>query len=398
MLNQRKSTKEVCIGARKMIFGSMWKSQKTRRNYYMEDELEKLHEIDPLLAKLVDGNDLTTEEAEKLVHHILVYDSEGMHYATWIGAMHAKGETSEELAGFLNAIIKLATKFKVSDYDLDKTTDLSGTGGGKFKSFNVSTAASFVVAAAGYTVAKEAYFAVTSPTGSADVFTTFGVDFFKLTREQIEEALKEVGICPISRNFISPKLANCSKLSRKFFIERQVRVRSPFHLVANLYSPLPIKRRIYGCYSERYLEVLANLFIKLGFKKTLTFYAEIGMPELSNVGKTTIAEQNGSKIKKYTVLPADLGVKEAKERDIKTGGREQNITDFVRVLQGKEKGAKADLVAINAGTSLFALGGVKSLEEGTKKAQQILIDGAGYEKLEKLIGRIGSNKLLLKWR
>jgi anthranilate phosphoribosyltransferase len=362
----------------------------------MEDKLEKLHEIDFLLAELVDGNDLTVAESEKLVYHIFVYDTEGMHYATWIGAIHAKGETADELAGFLSATSKLAVKFRTSDFDPKKTTDLSGTGGGKFKSFNVSTTASFVVAAAGYMVAKEAYFAVTSPTGSADMFTVFGVDFLKLTKEQIEKTLKKVGICPIIVPFISPKLTNRSKLSRKYFVERQVRVRSPFHLVSNIYSPLQMKYRIYGCYSERYLEVLANLFVKLGFEKTLTFYAEIGMPELSNVGKTTIVEQNRNRIKKYIVRPVDLGVKEAKEEDIRTGGKEQNISDFVRVLQGKEKGAKSDLVAINAGASLYVLGDVKSLEEGTKKAQQILASGAGYEKLKELVALVGSSDLLVK--
>lgn len=362
----------------------------------MDNNLEKLHEIDLLLAKLVDGNNLTAKEAEKLIHNIFVYDTEGMHYATWVGAIHAKGETPDELEGFLNATKQLAVRFNASDFDINKTTDLSGTGGGKFKSFNVSTTASFVVAAAGYTVAKEAYYAVTSPTGSADMFTVFGVDFLKLTKEQIKEALKKVGICPIIAQFISPKLANRSKLSRKFFVERQVRVRSPFHLAANVYSPLPMKHRVYGCYSERYLEILANLFMKLGFEKTLTFYADIGLPEISNVGKTTIVEQNGSNIKKYTVKPTELGVKEVKENDIKTGGKEQNIKDFVRVLQGKEKGAKSDLVAINAGAALYALNDVKTIAEGTGKAQQILGSGAGYEKLRRLIALIGSNDLLEK--
>lgn len=364
---------------------------------YMNKTDGLLHKIDSLLAKLVDGFDLTATEAEKLVYHIFLYDPEGMHFATWVGALHAKGETSDELQGFLNATAKLAVKFNVSGFDVNKITDLSGTGGGKFKTFNVSTSASFVVAAAGYTVAKQAYFACTSPTGSADIFTFFGVNFSNLTKRKIEETLKEVGICPIISSFISPRLANRSRLSRKFFVERQVRVRTLFHLASNLYSPLPIKKRIYGCYSVRYLEVLANLFMKLGFKKTLTFSADIGMPELSNVGKTTIVEQNGYKVQKYTVQPRDLGVEEAKEKEIKTGGREQNIIDFVKILQGKGEQAKSDLVAVNAGAALYVLGDVKTLRLGTQKAQQILTSGAGYEKFKKLISKIGSNRILEKW-
>lgn len=363
----------------------------------MDKNLEKLHEIDVILTKLVDGYDLTAKETEKLLYHIFLYDTDGMHYATYIGAQHAKGETADELFGFLNATKRLAAQFNLK-LDKDRTTGLSGTGGGSFKSFNVSTTASFIVAAAGYTVANEVFFAITSPTGSADVFAILGIDFHKLTKERIRQTLKEVGICPVITPFISPNLANRGKNALKFFVERQIRVRSPFHLVSNLQLPLPMSSRIYGCYSEKYLEVLARLFMKMGYKKTLTFYAEIGMPEISNVGKTTIVEQNGDKIKKYTVNSSDLGVKEAKEEDIKTGGKEQNIIDFVKILQGKEKGAKADLVAINAGASLYALGDVKSLKKGTKKAQQILADGAGYEKLEKLISRIGSSKLLARWR
>jgi|GEM_PF-1245554 len=362
----------------------------------MDQNLEKLHKIDATLAKLVDGNNLTAEEAEELIYHIFVYDTDGMHFATFVGAIHAKGETTDELLGFFRATERLSVKFDLG-ININKVTDTSGTGGGKFKSINVSTAASFVVAAAGYTVAKEAYYAVTSPTGSADVFTVFGVDFLKLTKEQIEEALKEIGICPIITQFISPNLKNRSSISRKFFREREMRVRTTFHLASNIYSPLPMNHRIYGCYSERYLEVLANLFKKLGFRRTLTFYAEIGLPEISNVGKTTIVEQNGEEIKRYVVTPKDVGVAEAKEEAIKTGGKEQNIIDFVEILKGKQKGAKSDLVAVNAGAALYALEDVRTISDGTKKAQEILNTGKGYKKLELLIGKIGSLELLRKY-
>jgi anthranilate phosphoribosyltransferase len=362
----------------------------------MDKNLKKLHEVDSILAKLVDGGDLTTEEAEDLVYHIFVYDTYGMHFATFVGALHAKGETADELLGFLNATKKLAVKFDLG-IDKNKVTDLSGTGGGKFKAFNVSTAASFVVAAAGYTVAKESYFAVTSPTGSADVFSAFGVDFLKLTKEQIEKALKIVGICPIIVPFISPKLKNRGILSRKFFVERQVRVRTLFHLASNIFSPVSMNHRIYGCYSEKYLDVIADLFWKLGFERTLVFYADIGLPEISNVGKTTVVEQNGNNIKKYVVRPKDIGVIEANEEEIKTGGREQNIIDFVNILKGRESRSKRDLVAINTGASLYSLGDVKGIAEGTKKAQHILNSGEGYRKLEQLINMIGSPNALNKY-
>ncbi len=355
----------------------------------MDNGLEQLLEVNPILAKLVDGNDLTIDEATRLFQTIFTYDTEGYHLAMIMGAIHAKGETSDELLGFYNAVSALAVRLNTK-LDPDKVIDLSGTGGGSFKSINVSTAASFVVAAAGYTVAKNAYWAVTSPTGSADVFAAFGVDISKLSKEQVEQALTEVGICPIFVAFISPGLANRAKISGKIFRERQLRVRSPFHLVSNVFSPQAMNYRVYGCYSERYLQVLAELFMKLGFKKSLTMWAEVGMPEFSNVGKTIVLEQVGKEIKRYEVTPKDLGVKEAKLDDIKTGGKEQNIADCTNILKGEETGPKSDLVAINAGAALYTLGNVETLKEGTEKAKELLFQGKAYGVLEKLVKGFGN--------
>lgn len=362
----------------------------------MYNNLEKLHETDDILAKLVDGNNITAKEAEDLTYNIFTNDREGIHFANFFGAIHAKGETDDELFGFVNAISKLAAKFEVN-IDKNRTIDLSGTGGGAFKTINVSTAASFVVAVAGYDVVKNTYFAVTSPTGSADVFTKFGVDFFKLTKKQSEKVLKGIGICPAIVPFLSPKMKNYCYLNRKTFFERQLRVRTPLHLVANAYSPVPMNHRIYGCYSEKYLDILANLYRKLGFKHSMTFYADIGIPEISNVGRTIIVEQNGDNIKKYSVTPTDLGVREAKEADIKTGGKEKNMSDFITILMGEQRGAKSDLVAINAGAALYVLGDVKTLAEGVKKAKSILETGEPFKKFEEVISQIGSLESLNKY-
>ena len=362
----------------------------------MDKNLKSLQEITPILAKLVDGNDLTVEEATKLFHDVFVYDTEAYHLAVLMGAIHAKSETANELFGFYKAIDSLAEKL-VTKLDPERVIDLSGTGGGSFKSINVSTAASFVVTAAGYTVAKEAFYAVTGPTGSADIFAAFGVDIANISKKQVEETLTEVGICPIFVAYFSPKLANRAKISGKIFRERQIRVRSPFHLVSNVYSPQPMNYRVYGCYSEKYLQTLAELFVKLDFKKSITMCAEIGMPEFSNVGKTVVVEQRGKNIKKYTITPKDLGVKEAKLDDIRTGGKEQNVIDFVRILKGKETGPKADLVAINAGAALYILENLNTMKEGVERAREILTTGKPYTVLEKLTRKLGSLDSLKMW-
>lgn len=363
----------------------------------MDEQLEKLFEINPLLAKLVDGVNLTVEEAEKLFYNVFVYDTEGLHFATLIGAIHAKGETADELLGFLKVTKGAAVKLDLR-IDINKVTDLSGTGGGSFKTLNVSTAASFVVAACGYTVAKESYPGITSPTGSADIFAPFGINVPTLTKERVEETLKKIGICPFHYFFMSPQMENRIRLSGKFFRERQIRVSSPMHIAANIYSPVPMNHRIYGCYSEKYLDILANLFMKLGFRKTLVFYGEIGMPEISNVGETLVVEQSGQGLKRYTLMPDDLGVEEAKEKDIATGGKEQNIIDFVEILKGQKRGPKADLVAVNAGAALYTLEDVATIKEGVRKSKEILREGEAYRIFEKLISKLGDPKSLEKYK
>jgi anthranilate phosphoribosyltransferase len=362
----------------------------------MASDLHGLHKIDQIISKLIDGNNLTSQESEEVFSTVIKEDKKGFYFTALMSAIHAKGETADELLGLMRFYKENSAIIKINA-PTDKITDLSGTGAGSFKTFNVSTTASFVVAAAGYVVGKASYYGITSQTGSADLFGIFGIDLSRLSKALIEETLNQVGICPFYIFFISPKLENRGKLFKMVYRDEGLRVRTPGHLTTNAYSPFPVTHRIYGCYSERYLEILANLFQKLGYKKTLTFFADIGLPEISNVGKTTIVEQNGGHLKRYIVNPADLGVEEATKDDIKTGGKEQNIADFIKILQGKEKGAKQDLVAINAGAALYALEDVKTVAEGTKKAQQILKSGEGYIKLEQLVKMIGSPQVLKRY-
>lgn len=358
--------------------------------------VSKLDAIVPLIAKVVDGEDLTTKEAEKVFTHIFLYDKEGFHFATFMAAIHAKKETADELFGFVNTHLKLGVELKPK-ISPEKTTDLSGSGGGLIKTFNVSTTASFIVAASGYTVLKNAFWAITGTTGSADIFDAFGVSVVKLSKRKIEKSLERVGICPIYYPLISPRLTNRGEISRKIYLEKNIHVKTPFHLASNVTTPVPMKYRIYGLYSRRYLEIIAKLFSKLKYKKTLTFYGEGGLPEVSNIGKTIVVEQDESRFKEYTINPSNLGVKKAKVSEIKTGGKEKNIIDFLRVLLGKEKGPKADLVAINAAASLYVMGESKSIAESVPKAKEIIKSGEGFRVLEKLVKYQGDTKLLKYW-
>lgn len=353
--------------------------------------------INQLLAKVVDGNDLSAKEAEEVFTNIFLYDSEGLYFTAIMAAIHTKGEAPDELLGLCRVYKKLGSELR-PNIPAKKITDLSGTGGGSLKTFNISTTASFIVAAVGYTVAKEAFYGVTSPTGSADVFAALGINISKLSVKKIEKTLETVGICPRHIPSISPKFKNFRKINLKFFVEERVRIRTPLHLVANVSPSIPMKYRIYGCYSEKYLEILGELFFKLGNERTLILYGADGFPEASNVGKTIVVDQQGKRIKRYTLTPRDFGLRRAKIDEIKTGGRERNIIDFLRVLYGRERGPKRDIVLANASAALYALGKVKNFEEGTQLARRIVNKGLAFKKLESLVKALGDKQQVEDWK
>lgn len=358
---------------------------------------DKLREATSILAKAVKGNNLTAIETEKAFTDIFLYDKEGYHLLAICAALHAKGETPDELFGLCNTTKLLGEKLNPK-IPAELITDLAGTGGGRIKTINVSTAASFIVTGAGFCVAKQAYWGITSPTGSADIFKSFGIDIFNLSLKQVERALEKIKICPYFITAMSPKLKNRKLLFQNLYVTKGIRITTPIQVIVFAYSPTQLKKRIYGCYSEKYLDVLGELFTKLGNKKTLVLHGIDGIPEASNVGKTLVVEQNRNKIKRYTLIPNDFGLRKAKVDEIRTGGRERNIVDFLRILYGKEKGAKRDLVLANASAALYAMGKAKNFEDGTKLAEQILEEGLPFKKLEQLVDILGDRKQYLEWR
>ena len=199
---------------------------------------KKLISIVPLVSKSVEGGDLTRHEAARAFETVFKYDKHGYYLLALISAMHARGESSEELAGMVDANLKLATKLKLRGKDknnvLQKLTDLSGSGGGQVKTFNVSTTASFIVAAAGMYILKNTYWAVTGITGSADIFEAFGILIRELTKHKIVKMLQTGHIAPIYLPLISPKLQNRAEALNIIFKQQGLRIRTPFHIVSIL--------------------------------------------------------------------------------------------------------------------------------------------------------------------
>jgi anthranilate phosphoribosyltransferase len=354
-------------------------------------------DINQVISKVMEGRHLTAQETEAAFTTIFNKDTEGYQYLALCTALHTKGETADELLGICRTTQKLGITIPVPS-SAESVTDLCGTGGGVIKTINVSTLASCIVAASGVTVIKQAMFGITSPTGSADVFKAFGIDVFSLTLTQVKHALKTVYLCPVFISALSPKLQNRSRLVRLVFAEKGVKIKSPFNLATFAYSPTKLTKRIYGCYSEKYLITLAQLFYKLGNEKTLVVHGVGGLPEASNFGQTVIVEQNMDRIQRYVLTPKDFGVQKSTVNAIRSGGRDENICDFLRILDGKEMGPKRDLVLINAATSFYVLGKVATFEQGTDLARSILEQRLASQKFEQLVRVLGDSQLLKIWR
>ena len=359
--------------------------------------VDELSSVLPLIVKLISRQDLTIGEAEQLFTTIFLNDTEGYFFTALVVALHTKGETADELMGLINSSAKLGEKI-VPNVSANLLTDLAGTGGSLIKTINISTAASLIVAAAGFTVAKFSGYAQTSATGSADVFNAFGVDVFKLSKQKVEEILEKIGICPFFLSALSPKMKNRSIVARKIFVEKGLGIPSPFHLVAFAYSPTPLKKRIYGCYSEEYLEILAKLFVKMGNERTFIIHGVGGLPEASVIGKTILVEQLGKKITKSILNPSDFGLPTYKKEEIESGGKDQNLIDFLRIIYSKSFGAKRDMVLANAALSLMVMGDADNPLDGAKKAVDILNQGLAARKLEKLVNYVGDVSLLNAWK
>ena len=164
---------------------------------------------------------------------------------------------------------------------------------------------------------------------------------------------------------------------------------TPWHLASWVHSPLDLNYRVYGMLTDDYLSDFAHLFDEIGYEHVLVVHGMDGIDEVSNVGKTKIAELHEGEVKTYTLSPSDLGVKKSSIDEITSDGADQNVVDFVNIIYNQDRGAKRDLVAVNAGAAFYAANVTSSIEAGTKYAFNILESGDAAHKLEQLVEYAG---------
>jgi len=341
-----------------------------------------LSDLTPLINKVVRGQNLTAEETAKVFTLTSKEDVEGYYYLAFTAAIMAKGLTEEELYGLAKGLqefsIRIHTKIKPS-----RVTDVSGSGGDRLKTFNVSTAASIVSAAAGNFVAKQAFRAFTSAMGSSDILGAIGVKFLEEPQE-MARCLEKVGIVPLFYPYLYKGMdARLNAMAR--INQAGLRLPTPMHPIALVPAPISMKTRLYGLFSEKYMIPIARIFQRLKYERVMIVHGVDGLDEVSNIGFTKVVESKNGKIEEYTLTPEEMGVRKSKYETMKSPTTKQNIIDLLRVVSGMETGPKRDIVLVNAGASLFITGKTSSIKDGVDLARQTIDEGRAAEKLEDLI-------------
>jgi len=329
------------------------------------------------IQKLIQKQNLTTEEAEIAISKIFT-DATDAQIAAFLTAMKMKGETPAEIAGLARGMKKAANI--INPKVKGTLIDTCGTGGDSTGTINVSTGAAIVTAGAGVVVAKHGNYSITSKSGSADVLKELGVKI-DATPEQVEKTIEKVGIGFMLAPVFHPSMKRVGQ------IRRDIGFRTVFNILGPLTNPANAKAQVIGVFDGALCEPMANVLNILGTKRALVVHGS-GMDEISTTGETQIVELKDGKVTKYFVTPEKLGVKRVAIADIAGGTPQDNAKDIVDILKGK-RGAKRDIVVVNAGAALLVSGKAEDFQAGIRMANESIDSGAALRKLNELVNEAG---------
>lgn len=324
------------------------------------------------IALAADGKDLSSEEAEAAMNIIMSDGATDAQIAAFLMALRCKGETIEEITSFAKIMRKKASVIPAAK----SAVDIVGTGGDVANTFNISTTSSFVIAGAGLTVAKHGNRSVSSKSGAADVLESLGVKL-NLTPARAAACMKETGIAFLfaqsfhkAMRFVGPA-------------RREIGVRTFFNILGPLANPALSDYILLGVYDENLLETMAKVLMNLGVKGAMIVYGN-GIDEISVSGITTVCELRDRKLIKYEINPEDYGIKISPKSEIVGGTPDENAQITMNILKGVERGAKRDIVILNAGCAIYCTGAAASIEEGIEMARESIDSGNALAKFEKM--------------
>jgi anthranilate phosphoribosyltransferase len=331
-----------------------------------------------LLLNLMQGKNLSRVEAAQLLDQLLSGEATDAQISAALVALAVKGETTEELAGMAQAMRSHSVKINSIHQDF---IDTAGTGSSRAKTFNVSTAAAFVIAGAGLPVAKHGSRAATSKSGSADVLEALGVNV-SVGREVSEKCLNEIGICFMFAPLYHASTARVAK------IRRELGVHTTFNLLGPMTNPANAPFQIMGVWHAGLVEQIARTHAALLTKKAWIVHGADGLDEITLSGETSVAEVENGEVRLFEISPEEFGLNKVSTKDLQNlrGGNAKENAEIIRqILNNERTDAARDLVLINAAAALFVGGKAENLEKALELATESLESGKAFQKLEDLI-------------
>ncbi len=333
--------------------------------------------IKEAIRKVVSGQDLMYDEAEKVMDEIMGGEASQIQMAAYLTALSLKGETIDEItasaAGMREHCIRLLHEMEV--------LEIVGTGGDRSNSFNISTASAIVVSAAGVPVAKHGNRAASSMCGAADVLEALGVDI-TIPPEKSKQILEKIGICflfaqnyHIAMKYVAP-------------VRRELGIRTVFNILGPLSNPAGANMQLLGVYDGELVEPMAQVLSRLGVKNAMVVYGMDGLDEISVSAPTSVCEVRNGRFRNYILEPERFGMMKCSKSDL-TGGTPEENARIIRAILSGEKGPKTDAVILNSAAALYVANPAMTLEEAVDEAKEILAGGKALAQLERFIKMSG---------
>ncbi len=326
------------------------------------------------ISKVVAGENLTLDEAKEVMNIMLSGDAEQAQLGSFLTALRIKGETIDEIVGFAT-VMQSAAKHVKPKTDINYI-DLVGTGGDGTNTFNISTTSALVAAGAGVPIAKHGNRAISSRSGAADCLEALGINIM-LDADKVEKCIEETGMGFMFAPIFNQAIKNVGQA------RKSIGIRTVFNILGPVSNPSNAKGALIGVYSDSLTEPLAKAMCAMGVERGMVVCGGGCTDEITVAGATHVSEIKDGKVTTYDIKPEDFGIARADAEALKGGTGEENAVITKNILKG-EKGAKRDVVLMNAGAAIYIAGLADTMAEGIKKAEKSIDDGSAMNVLEKL--------------
>lgn len=339
------------------------------------------------IKRVTSGEGLESELAREAMEELMSGKAAEANIGALLAGLKAKGESPEEIAAFAEIMRRKSVRIEPEvEGDL---IDMCGTGGSTVKTFNISTISAFLVAAAGFPVAKHGNRSNTSQSGSADLLEKLGVSL-DAEPKQVEKAIEEAGLGFLYAPNHHPAMKHAAGPRRKLGI------RTVFNLLGPLTNPAYADRHLMGVYDPELVKKFPLVLKRLGVTRALVVHGEPGIDEISTAGETYVGELKNEEINHYRIHPGEFGLPEVKPTDIGDLPPAESARLTLKILTGAATGPPRDIVLLNAGAGIYAAGGADSIKEGVKVAEETMESGRAYRVIENLIATTGNQATFKK--